>query len=184
MTRNIMSTFALFSTICLAVVPTAQADIIHETAYLSGTGVTVPILSLDDSYYGSRFSVYNTVEVESVGGHLRGDSGSGTLFAAIISLSSPTALPSGSPFDMTTVANTVFSAAYPSDDILVPLSVTLNPGHYALVFGSGQFALEVVAGYLIKTLTFQGGRRTSFGGGRTRSPVITGERLAARGFAL
>jgi hypothetical protein len=88
-------------------------------------------------YLGSRFSIDRAVEVESVGGHIEGLEGD--LFAAIVSLTNSIAMPSGSPFDASTVATTLFTAPTPSDDILVPLSATLNPGHYALVFGSGQF---------------------------------------------
>jgi hypothetical protein len=37
------------------------------------------------------------------------------------------------------VAQTTFNADTPSSDFLTPLSATLAPGSYALVFGAGQF---------------------------------------------
>jgi hypothetical protein len=125
----------------LVISPCAQAAIIRQSALLGSTGRTVPVLTIgEEQYLGWRFSVANDVNVESVGGHLRGiPIGSDTFFGAIVSLSGPTALPSGNPFDMTTVATTVFTPPFPSDDVLVPLSVTLQPGDYALIFGSGQF---------------------------------------------
>jgi PEP-CTERM motif-containing protein len=136
---NRFMSLAAIVLVVLAIASTAQADIIFESAILGPTGFTVPVPSITDGQFlGSRFSVGSTVKVRSVGGHLEGFSGS-LLFAAIVSLSSPTALPSGSPFDMTTVATVVFRPPFPSDDILVPLSVKLNPGNYGLIFGLGQF---------------------------------------------
>jgi hypothetical protein len=112
-----------------------RAAIIHESATLGATGLPVIGPSVSATLYrGSRFSVDSIVKVEAVGGHIVGTPGN--LFATIVSLSSPTALPSGNPFDMTTVATTLFDPPELSDDILVPLSATLNPGHYALIFGS------------------------------------------------
>ena len=50
------------------------------------------------------------------------------------------ALPSGNPFDGTTLASTTFDPGFPSFDVLTPLSVLLNPGDYAVIFGGpGQF---------------------------------------------
>jgi hypothetical protein len=40
---------------------------------------------------------------------------------------------------MTTVATTVFTPPILNDDVRVPLSVTLDPGDYALIFGSDDF---------------------------------------------
>src|SRR5262245_12118734 len=59
----------------------------------------------------------------------------------------PTALPSGAPFDSTLVASTTFNAGFPSTDLLTPLSVTLPPGDYALIFGSGLFG-AVAEGFM------------------------------------
>ena len=135
--------FVALASIGLSIARESQAAIIHESAHLGATGLSesgVPALH-DGQYIGSRFSLSGLTMVESVGGHLVGSSVpfDQSLFAAIVFLSSPTALPSGSPFDMTTVTTTVFTPPYPSDDVLVPLTVTLNPGHYGLIFGVGHF---------------------------------------------
>ena len=58
-------------------------------------------------------------------------------FGAIVSLTNSSALPTGNPFDTTTVAETTFSLPTGYTDILVPLSVTLPAGEYGLVFGGG-----------------------------------------------
>jgi hypothetical protein len=89
-------------------------------------------------YLGARFSLASTANVTDVGGHLFGN-GDGSLFAAILQLSAPGALPSGNPFDGTTLATTTFLPPVSSADVSIPLSVTLGPGDYALVFGSGWF---------------------------------------------
>jgi hypothetical protein len=61
---------------------------------------------------------------------------SGTCFGAIISLSGPGALPTGSPINLSEiVASTVFGP-FPAADWRTPLSVILQPGDYALVFGT------------------------------------------------
>jgi hypothetical protein len=138
MNRSVL--FFTLAVVGLSIARESQAAIIHESASLGPTGRPGIGLSLGDiQYLGSRFSVDSVVEVESVGGHIQG---SGTAFAAIVSLSSPTALPSGHPFDMTTIATTVFPYPDPSDDILVPMSATLSPGSYALIIGSGVFGAD------------------------------------------
>lgn len=116
-----------------------RAGLIHESALLGDTGQWSGY-SLGSQYLGSRFSVDSPVRVEAVGGHILGFGKGGFLFAAIVSLSSADALPSGMPFDETTMAVALFSPPpYPSKDILIPMSVRLDPGYYALVFGGEQF---------------------------------------------
>jgi hypothetical protein len=142
--------------VSLVVVRPVQADLVHASAYLGSTGVT-DVYGLPYNYLGSRFSINSVFEVESVGGHIGSTSGyRGDLFAAIVSLDGPIALPSGSPFDSSTVASTVFTAPNPSEDILVPLSATLNPGHYALIFGSGQFGADGNGGMPTNNVDFPG----------------------------
>jgi len=114
-----------------------DAIIIHESAILGPTGQTSGF-TLGSQYLGSRFHVDRLVEVEAVGGHMFLFQ-PGQLFGAIVSLSGPTALPSGNPFDATTLATVLFTPPPLSDDILVPLAVTLSPGDYALIFGGEQF---------------------------------------------
>ena len=64
------------------------------------------------------------------------------------SRSSLTALPAGSPSQLEgiSLANVVFSVPGGTHDILTPLSVTLNPGTYGLIFGSGLFGASGFAG--------------------------------------
>jgi hypothetical protein len=128
--------------------PSLFAAVIHESATLGATGLTYPALGLDyDQFFGSRFSIAETVQVEIVGGHIW--TYGPPLFAAIVSLSSPTAFPSGAPFDSTLIATTLISAPLGSADVLVPLAVKLAPGNYALIFGSGKFGSTVSGGGIL-----------------------------------
>jgi hypothetical protein len=88
------------------------------------------------AFLGSRFSADSTVQVESVGGHFIG---SGTIFAAIVPLSSPPALPSDHSDELNPLATTVLSLPFPSAEVFAPLSLTQERGHYALIFGTAEF---------------------------------------------
>ena len=120
----------------------AHADIIiHESAIMGSPGWLGGSALTEEHFLGSRFHVDATLEVTKIGGHLAHvQSHPGDLFGAIISLSGPDALPAGSPFsDDEVVAKTLFHGPIPSTDFRTPLSATLGPGDYALIFGSGQF---------------------------------------------
>lgn len=124
-----------------------SAALIHESATLGATG-QVTGTTLNDSFFlGSKFSVAGTVDVTSIGGHLRhiAFDGNQLIFGAIIGLSSPTAFPTGIPFGAgDVIASTTFDPGAPSSDIVVPLAVTLSAGDYALVFGSGLFGAALI----------------------------------------
>jgi hypothetical protein len=133
--RRIILTTA---TVAALAAPAAQAAIIRASAGM-GPGESPAFLIGSEFHFGYRFTIDGVVQVEQVGGHM--GLGGGTLFAAIVSLSGPNALPSGAPFDGTTLATAVFNAPASelSVDLRVPLPITLNPGSYALVFGSGLY---------------------------------------------
>ena len=134
----------------------SNASIIHESATFAygdtgqtGEAVIGPV-SVGFQFLGSRFSIDKTTTVDYVGGHLSPNYGD--LFAAIVELESSTALPVGAPFDNDEViASTTFIIpGSTSFDILIPLNVTLSPGNYALIFGSGLFG---TSGYATMPLT-------------------------------
>ncbi len=132
---------ALFMALAASVLANlpASAVVIHESALPGATGETNGYLIDGTQFLGSRFSIGDTYLVDSIGGHL-GAFGEGQIFGAILSLSSATALPAGSPFlAEELVATTTFDAPSPSEDFLTPLPAKLTPGNYALVFGSSLF---------------------------------------------
>jgi len=114
------------------------ATLIYESATLGSTGQSSGFGINSNSFLGSRFSIIQTVEVSAIGGHMSEFGSGGDVFGAIVDMSGP--IPAGSPFTGGEVlASTVFFPGSPSSDVSVPLSVTLPPGDYAIIFGSSQF---------------------------------------------
>jgi hypothetical protein len=114
---------------------TAFGAIIHESATM-GSGTSSPAYSISSNQYlGSRFSIQGSpVQVTAIGGHVY--CSSATCFGAIISLSGPGALPTGSPINLSEVVTSTAFGPFPAYDWRTPLSVLLQPGNYALVFGT------------------------------------------------
>lgn len=126
---------------CALALGSAKGDIIVESAELGPWENNGPWAYIGpEQFVGTRFHLDNPTEVQQIGGTIAG-TGNNSIFGAIVSLNSPTAFPSGNPFDTAPLAVTVFQTQWtPSAyDIRTPLEVTLAPGDYALVFGSGLF---------------------------------------------
>jgi hypothetical protein len=137
--RRIMLPLACVALLLAGEAQLARADIILESTTLSQPGqFGGPTISAA-IFRGARFHVDTAVEVDQVGGHLGGAVLVGGIFAAILSLDGPLGFPNGDPFSFTPLAVTTINPPVPSADLLVPLSVTLAPGDYALIFGSGRF---------------------------------------------
>ena len=116
-------------------------DLLLESAQMGtagrfgGTSVTI------SQFVGWRFETSEPLAVERVGGHLLSfPDEPGDIFAALVRLDSLTSVPHGAPFTAEeVVAATLFRPNFPSDEILTPMSATLVPGSYVLVFGTGLF---------------------------------------------
>ena len=123
---------------CGLVGETLGESFLFESATLGQTG-QVGGVAISDQVLGARFYVDSPIQVEEVGGHILGRppaaEGHGTIFAAIVSLSGPTAFPADEPGSLDVLAFTTFEAPFPSQDVVVPLSVSLEPGYYGLIFG-------------------------------------------------
>lgn len=139
-TTHIAATAAAWFLIASAAAAIAQPIVLESTPLgtvgkLGGTSVTAVHFS------GWRFAIDSPLEVERVGGHLLTNIyQEGDVFAALVALDSIDSFPHGSPFTSEEiVATTKFRPHFPSDEVSVPLSATLMPGSYALVFGSGLF---------------------------------------------
>ena len=115
---------------------------ILESAELGFTGQLLGPTVWGQQFLGSRFHLTQPVQVTAIGGHLAADFVE-TLFAAIVSLPSPRGLPGFAPhsIDTSAIASTLFTPPQPSADVLIPLSVALGPGDYALVFGGADSAV-------------------------------------------
>lgn len=131
---------------------TQAATITLESARLGTTGQTgqsgEPVIYSNESigssqFLGWRFQLTDPLQVTDIGGHLatRPNVGNGEIFGAIVSLSSSNAVPQVNPFQLEeeVLASTSFNPGFPSRDVTVPLFVKLNPGNYALIFGTGLF---------------------------------------------
>ena len=132
------SRLCILPLLALGLVPgSTKGDVIYESSLL-GPRTDSGSLINSQQMLGTRFHLDSPVEVQQIGGAI--SLSSGTIFGAIFQLSSPTAFPSGNPFDTAPLAVTVFDVGYPLDwDIRVPLDATLAPGDYALMFGSGLY---------------------------------------------
>jgi hypothetical protein len=119
----------------------AGAAIIYQSATMGPTGQNNSVYAIDSSnFLGSRFYVGTQAQVTAIGGHMFAGLPEDDIFGAIIRLNDSTDLPKGLPLDsFEVVAYTLFTPDYPDSDFRVPLSVTLEPGYYALVFGSGLY---------------------------------------------
>jgi hypothetical protein len=126
----------------------AAADILFESGTLGPTGITWQQL-LDDEPVGSnvasevfsgvRFELTQPVVTTRVGGHIVSSPATvGTFFGAIVKLDDEFDFPnSGDLSTPDVVGSTVIAFPYPSAEVFGDLSLSLDPGWYALVFGSG-----------------------------------------------
>jgi hypothetical protein len=126
---------------------TSIGQVIYESAALSAVnqsgGIAVASNASLVSYVGVRFQISTTVTATGIGGDFGAFStGNGELFGAIIGLPDADAFPlSANPLDTPDLlAATTFNPSNPASDVSAPIGpVTLAPGYYALLFGSGQF---------------------------------------------
>jgi len=111
--------------------PLFASSTIRNTGQTGGTAIDAT------TYQGARFHLDEPMVIDEIGGHLVG---SGDVFGIITRLSGPGAYPPGPPFGPGDVA---FFATLPldssSDDVRASCNIALQPGDYALIFGSGGF---------------------------------------------
>lgn len=121
----------------------AKADTFVFAPSVPFNGNSGNLFLFNQQHVGMRFHVATTTNITEVGGHLNSENGS-SLFAAIVRLSDQNANPAGWP-NAGVVALTTFNPGFQGNfipgvqfqDVFTPLAVTLEPGSYALVFGSG-----------------------------------------------
>lgn len=93
----------------------------------------------DNTWIGWRFQVEVETASDVVGFYTAG--GSGTAFTTLIALDGETDLPDTADLSGTDVllAPVVFNVRAAEGDIRIPLEVTLQPGWYAVVYGTDAF---------------------------------------------
>ena len=116
-------------------------DFLFETARPSAWW-TQGATSVHDLFRATRFELTQTTQLQEAGAWLR--AGSGQIFAAVVPLSGPDALPPpGDQLEDDAVAATLIDVGSPPDSYTGEFSdLVLDPGHYALVFGSGLFGAD------------------------------------------
>jgi hypothetical protein len=129
----------------------ATAEVIFESGTLGPTGIafgtpgsgTAPGSSgvNPDVFSGVRFQIVEPVVTTRIGGHFVHDPREDdTFFGAIVRLDSATDFPdSGDLSTPDVVGATLLAFPHPSDEVYGDLQVQLDPGWFALVFGSGLF---------------------------------------------
>lgn len=133
---TVFLTCVLASVTCLASHTPLMVSLESAEMGVPGKVSGVSIAPGGQSVVGWRFEVSAPFQVEQIGGHLFG-SNQQPIYGAIIALDSITSLPQGLPFNLDeVVASTTFVPPSPSNEILLPLTATLAPGAYALVFGT------------------------------------------------
>jgi hypothetical protein len=128
------------------------ADVLFESGTLGPTGIFIDQIMGDGIHPGGavvspvvfdgvRFELTQGALTTSVGGHFVGyPSGDKSLFAAIVRLDNGTDFPnSGDLSTPDVLGHALLAFPNPSAEVFGGLNVHLDPGWYALVFGSGLF---------------------------------------------
>ena len=124
----------------------ANADTILESATLGpsefGGGLAIGG-SVNNPILGNRFSVSATTQITAIGGHLNTfDDGNlfniGSIWGAIIPMSGFLPAFDASEIEAIALVHAIFEDDNSSSgDLREPVSLVLNPGDYALLFGGG-----------------------------------------------
>jgi hypothetical protein len=132
----------------LAILATpASAGVVFETAGYTGQDTGEYILS-DSDFIGAAFTLSTTTNITGIGAQFGGFP-SGQIFGAIVPLTSGSAFPAGASTDLASIAlgHVLFSVPEATAiDLITPFSLTLGPGTYGVIFGSGQFGATGFAG--------------------------------------
>ena len=143
--------FSAFMVVWLAAtVEQTRADILFESGMLGPTGVpwsdvenqTVFGANIKSNVFnGVRFQFAEPVVTTEIGGHLVGIPDSmDTFFGAIVKLDDQNDFPDSPNLSTPDVlGSTVIAFPEPSAEVFGDLALSLDPGWYALVFGSGLF---------------------------------------------
>jgi len=149
--RSFLAVLVLTVAFAPTVVPAAT---IFESGTLGPTGIpfsdlggTVPGTNIKDTVFaGVRFQLNQPVVTSQIGGHFVATS-SGNFFGAIVELDDENDFPNSE--DLTTpdvLGATLLTFPVPSAEVFGNLSLSLDPGWYALVFGSGLFGATTNGG--------------------------------------
>ena len=147
-------TVACFVVGILAMSDASRAAILFGSGTLGPTGVSfddlggvVPGTNIQNVIFaGVRFELTQPVITTEIGGHFVAPV-VGTFFGAIIALNDANDFPDSEDLSSTDVlGNTLLTFPVLSDEVYGDLNLSLDPGWYALVFGSGLFGATTNGG--------------------------------------
>lgn len=150
--------FAIFLIYFLAETSFSNAAILFESGTLGTTGVRwqdaidglVPGSSVSNAVFnGVRFEVSQAVLVTEIGGHFFSPSG-GSFFGAVVALDDEDDLPNSQDLSTQDVIDKAL-LGFPTDsaEVFGEFNHVLEPGWYALVFGSGLFEATGFGGMVL-----------------------------------
>lgn len=124
----------------------SNADTIFESGTLGTSGIPRSEITGGSNvspvvFVGVRFHLDQPVLTTQVGGHFVRNTGADqSFFGAIVALDDENDFPdSGNLSTPDVVGATLLAFPEPSDEVFGDLAISLGPGWYALVFGSGLF---------------------------------------------
>ena len=120
----------------------ATGPILFQTATMGTPGQTSGLSIYSGQWPAARFDVTTTFAVDAIGGHMfRNFDNPNPIFGALVKLSSDFDYPDS--FDLSTpdvLRHVTFVPPNPSSDVVVSIpAITLTPGRYCVLFGSGLF---------------------------------------------
>jgi hypothetical protein len=139
------------------------------------------------SYNGVRFQLNQSVLTTEIGGHFVAPTG-GTFFGAIVELVDEEDFPdSGDLSTPDVLGNTLLAFSASSAEVFGDLSLSLDPGWYAMVFGSALFGATGDGAALLNNLdigspSYIGHQPLSGSGwGNLLNPIFRNYRFVVRG---
>lgn len=190
--RLITSNLGSWLAIVVATVPGyCRADTIFESGTLGPTGLpqgSVSATNITFSVFtGVRFELTQPVLTAQVGGHFVSTT-NGTFFGAIVALDDENDFPdSGDLSTPDVLGAATLTFPVPSAEVFGDLEVSLDPGWYALVFGSGLFGTGSDGaaprnGMDIDDPMYVGWQPgAGFGWGNLNNPIFRDHRFVIRG---
>ena len=142
----------LVGVVVISLCSAASAEtILFESGTLGETGIPISELTSqnvpgtnvnDATFVGVRFQLDEPVITSQIGGHFVANSG-GSFFGAIVELDDENDFPVSDDFTTGDVlGSTLLNFPTPSNETWGNLQLSLDPGWYAMVFGSGVFGAQ------------------------------------------
>ncbi len=144
------------SALALLTQPSARAGIVFQsaTSVVNSTSNDTEVSATDASslfYSAANFQVTTTTQVTGIGGHFQqglGGPGNNEIFGAIVAIPTLSSSPTDPTLSTGVLGSTLITLPAPftpeaqvTATLTGALNLTLAPGDYAVVFGSGQFGV-------------------------------------------